>query len=72
MCRFFTILIVFVSFHARAQKGYFIKSKDQTPIYIEEKGAGKPVVLLSGGPGLNPNYVYPIHENLSTDRKSVV
>lgn len=72
MCRFFTILIVFVSFHARAQKGYFIKSKDQTPIYIEEKGAGKPVVLLSGGPGLNPNYVYPIHENLSTQVRSII
>jgi len=64
--------IFIASFHAFAQQGYFIKSKDQTEIYIEEKGQGTPVVLLSGGPGLNPYYVYPIHEKLSTQVRSII
>lgn len=66
-------LVVFISsFHAIAQEGYFIKSKDQTDIFIEEKGSGTPVVLLSGGPGLNPGYVYPIHEQLSKQFRSII
>jgi len=66
-------LVVFISsFHAIAQEGYFIKSKDQTDIFIEEKGTGTPVVLLSGGPGLNPGYVYPIHEQLSKHFRSII
>ena len=66
-------LVVFMSsFHAIAQEGYFIKSKDQTDIFIEEKGSGTPVVLLSGGPGLNPFYVYPIHEQLSKHFRSII
>ena len=66
-------LFLFIStFNTFGQKGYFIKSKDQTSIYIEEKGTGKPVVILSGGPGLNPNYVYPIHENLSAHFRSII
>lgn len=70
--RFTFILFFIASFHAFAQQGYFIKSKDQTEIYIEEKGQGTPVVLLSGGPGLNPYYVYPIHEKLSTQVRSII
>ena len=66
-------LVVFMSsFQAIAQEGYFIKSKDKTEIFIEEKGTGTPVVLLSGGPGLNPGYVYPIHEQLSKQFRSII
>ncbi len=66
------LLLLLSSFHVFAQDGYFIKSKDQTDIFIEDKGTGKPVVILSGGPGLNPNYVYPIHENLSANFRSII
>jgi proline iminopeptidase len=69
---FIGILILFPICQSFGQKGYFIKSADQSDIYIEEKGSGKPVILLSGGPGLNPNYVYPIHENLSTKYRSII
>ena len=66
-------LLIFLSaVQAFAQEGYFIKSKDQTDIFIEEKGAGKPVIILTGGPGLNPNYVYPMHENLSANFRSII
>ena len=70
--KFIGLLIFFTSLQAFAQEGYFIKSKDQTDIFIEEKGTGTPVVLLSGGPGLNPFYVYPIHEQLSKHFRSII
>lgn len=66
-------LLLFIStISVLAQEGYFIKSKDQTAIFIEEKGTGTPVILLSGGPGLNPDYVYPIHEFLSKNFRSII
>lgn len=66
-------LLLFIStISVLAQEGYFIKSKDQTTIFIEEKGTGTPVILLSGGPGLNPDYVYPIHEFLSKNFRSII
>jgi proline iminopeptidase len=68
----FGLLLFSSAFQSFGQDGYFIKSKDQTDIFIEEKGTGKPVIILSGGPGLNPNYVYPIHENLSANFRSVI
>ena len=73
MKKFVFGLVLFTSaLQSFGQDGYFIKSKDQTDIFIEEKGTGKPVIILSGGPGLNPNYVYPIHENLSANFRSVI
>lgn len=68
----FVVLLVTGALYANGQEGYFIKSKDQTAIFIEEKGSGTPVVLLSGGPGLNPDYVYPIHEFLSKHVRSII
>ena len=68
----FGLVLFTTALQSFGQEGYFIKSKDQTDIFIEEKGTGKPVIILSGGPGLNPNYVYPIHENLSANFRSVI
>ena len=66
-------LFVVISFVAAfGQEGSFIKSNDQTDIFIEEKGTGTPVVLLTGGPGLNPFYVYPVHEMLSKKYRSII
>lgn len=70
--KFIGLLIFLSAVQAFAQEGYFIKSKDQTDIFIEEKGTGKPVVILTGGPGLNPFYVYPMHENLSANFRSII
>ena len=53
----FGLVLFTTALQSFGQEGYFIKSKDQTDIFIEEKGTGKPVIILSGGPGLNPNYV---------------
>ena len=70
--RLIGLLLFLSSFHAIAQEGYFLKSKDQTDLFIEEKGTGTPVIILSGGPGLNPGYVYPIHEQLSKQFRSII
>jgi proline iminopeptidase len=68
----FGLLILLATFRSFGQQGYFIKSADQTNIYIEEKGSGKPVILLAGGPGLNPNYIYPIYDKLSLSNRSII
>ena len=70
--RLIGLLLVISTISVMAQEGYFIKSKDQKAIFIEEKGTGTPVILLSGGPGLNPDYVYPIHEFLSKNFRSII
>ena len=70
--RLIGLLLLISTISVLAQEGYFIKSKDQTAIFIEEKGTGTPVILLSGGPGLNPDYVYPIHEFLSKNFRSII
>jgi|HubBroStandDraft_3_1064219.scaffolds.fasta_scaffold01827_4 hypothetical protein len=32
----------------------------------QEYGAGKPIVLLAGGPGMNPAYMVPVAEMLAS------
>lgn len=47
-----------------AQNNYFITSADSTRLYINEYGTGKPVILLSGGPGLNAHYLEPVWQQV--------
>ena len=38
-------------------------SKDSTEIFYEDIGKGKTLVLLSGGPGLNSDYLKEFYES---------
>jgi proline iminopeptidase len=54
------------------QNSYYITSTDNAKIYIQEKGKGEPVILLAGGPGLNPDYLIPILEELSQHYRVII
>ena len=41
-------------------------------IFVQEFGNGIPIVLLSGGPGINPVYLKPIWERLSGNYRCIV
>lgn len=60
------VLFVLLSLGGKAigQNSYNVKSKDGVAIHVTEYGSGKPVVLLSGGPGFNPGYLEPLWKNL--------
>lgn len=48
-----------------AQSSYVLKRPDNVTLYVNEYGVGKPVVLLGGGPGLNPNYLVAICQKMT-------
>ncbi|OQP42946.1 hypothetical protein A4H97_12400 [Niastella yeongjuensis] len=57
---FLICLLSFSFTELLAQKSYFITTPDKIKLYINEYGTGKPVVMLAGGPGINPGYLQPI------------
>src|SRR5689334_2675461 len=62
------ILLFILSFSLTkllAQKSYFITTPDKVKLYINEYGTGKPVVMLAGGPGINPGYLQPICQKMT-------
>lgn len=65
-------LLIVISAHAVGQISYFITGADNTKLHVQEFGSGKPVVLLAGGPGLNPIYIEPIWKNLSAKYRCIV
>ena len=66
------ISIVLTTICSFGQTEYFITSKDQTKIHINEFGAGEPIVILAGGPGLNAVYLKPVIDSLSYHYKCIV
>jgi proline iminopeptidase len=48
-----------------AQNSYSFITSDNEKIYVNEYGTGKPVVLLGGGPGLNPNYLVLVCQKMT-------
>jgi proline iminopeptidase len=66
------LISVVVSTYTYGQSSYYITSSDNTELYIEEKGNGEPVILLSGGPGLNPDYLIPVWEELSQNYRAII
>jgi proline iminopeptidase len=48
-----------------AQSSYVLSRPDSVSLYVNEYGAGKPVVLLGGGPGFNPNYLVAICQKMT-------
>jgi proline iminopeptidase len=69
---FFFLLWISASVHSYAQVGYYINSEDQTKLYVEEFGNGNPIIFLAGGPGLNPNYIEAVWENVSADCRAII
>jgi proline iminopeptidase len=63
---YFLIGVLALSFaQLLAQTNYVITRPDNVTLYVNEYGAGKPVILLGGGPGLNPGYLVPICQNMT-------
>ena len=65
-------LVVSFTINAFGQTDYYVTSADQTKLFVQEFGSGKPVIILSGGPGLNPIYLKPAWENLSTNYRCII
>lgn len=57
-------LILFLSLSVSVSAATF-KSHDGAVLHYDVIGKGKPVVLLSGGPGFSPDYLRPIADKLS-------
>ena len=64
--------LIFVTVHAFGQKEYYITSEDHTKIFVEERGAGEPIVFLSGGPGLDPDYLKPVWDKVGHDHRAII
>jgi proline iminopeptidase len=65
-------LIIFLPEIVSAQTSYYITSKDGAKIFVQEFGKGAPVVLLAGGPGLNPDYLQPLWNTFSKNYRCIV
>jgi len=48
------------------------ESNDGTEIYYEEYGQGKTLILLAGGPGLNPDYLKGFYDKLSKKYRCII
>ena len=65
----YLILLIPIFISAQTLKSF--KSSDGTEIYYEEFGQGKTLILLSGGPGLNPDYLKELSTTLSKKYKCI-
>ena len=68
----FGLLLSLSTSTLQAQKGFFVKSADTTPIYVEEIGQGDPIVFLAGGPGLEPDYMMTIIQQLAPTNRCLL
>ena len=67
-----TLLIVF-TITLNAQKVDSFTSKDGTEIFFQEFGdKGETIILLSGGPGLNPYYLEPLYNELKKKYRCIL
>jgi proline iminopeptidase len=64
-------LILLIPIFVSAQTLKSFESSDGTEIYYEEFGQGKTLILLSGGPGLNPDYLKELSTTLSKKYKCI-
>ena len=59
------LLLLFIPLVSFGQEFDSFKSKDGTEIFFQQFGdSGETIVLLSGGPGLNPYYLEPLYIEL--------
>jgi proline iminopeptidase len=72
MRKIIQFLMVLIIVNTYSQTEYFVTSKDQTKIHINEVGAGEPIVILAGGPGMNAVYMNAVIDSLSLHFKCIV
>ena len=65
----YLILLIPIFISAQTLKSF--ESSDGTEIYYEEFGQGKTLILLSGGPGLNPDYLKELSTTLSKNFSNI-
>ena len=66
-------LFLLISYSLNSQKIDSFFSKDGTEIFYEEFGSkGKTIVLLSGGPGLNPHYLETLYNQLKQNYRCIL
>ena len=59
------LLLLFIPLVTFGKEFDSFKSKDGTEIFFQQFGdSGETIVLLSGGPGLNPYYLEPLYSEL--------
>jgi len=58
-------LILLIPIISISQTLKSFESSDGTEIFYEENGQGQTLILLSGGPGLNPDYLKEFSSTLS-------
>ncbi|HWD41407.1 MAG TPA: alpha/beta hydrolase [Fimbriimonas sp.] len=54
----------------QASNGSFVR--DGVKLYYTSEGSGKPLILLAGGPGMEPDYLKPAEEKLKSWRRCVL
>jgi proline iminopeptidase len=65
-------LILLIPIFNSAQTLKSFESNDGTEIYYEEHGQGQTLILLAGGPGLNPGYLKGFYDKLSKKYRCIV
>tara|TARA_B100000900_G_scaffold32980_1_gene24903 strand:+ start:478 stop:1368 length:891 start_codon:yes stop_codon:yes gene_type:complete len=67
------LLLLLIPVFINAQEVDSFKSKDGTEIFFQQFGdSGETIVLLSGGPGLNPYYLEPLYDELKKKYKCIL
>ena len=64
-------LILLIPIISISQTLKSFESSDGTEIFYEENGQGQTLILLSGGPGLNPDYLKELSTTLSKKYKCI-
>lgn len=70
-----SLLLLFflaISGFVPGQTSYYIDGANNTKLYVQEYGNGKPVVFLAGGPGLNAIYLEAVWKELSSKYRCIV
>lgn len=66
------ILVLFIPLFSLGQEIKSFNSKDGTEIFYQDIGEGETIVLLSGGPGLNPDYLKSLYTALSKKYRCII
>lgn len=73
MKRLFLFLLLLTTLNfVFGQKSYYIDGSNNTKLFVQEFGNGKPILFLAGGPGLNATYLEPVWKELSSKYRCIV
>ena len=65
-------IFIFTSLNCAGQTDYYITGAGGTKLHVFESGSGIPVVLLAGGPGMNPVYLDSVWKQLAVKFRCIV